>query len=91
MRGDTVHQINGLTTSKVRQASPRRMNLRALVVSMAILALIGLGLTTAYWSNSPEKLDDAPPISAADSATPATDQETPGSPAAQGTEGATSP
>ena len=43
-----------LTPTEARQASPRRMNLRVLVVSLAVLAAVGLALTAAYWGTAVE-------------------------------------
>lgn len=43
-----------LTPTEARQGSPRRMNLRVLVVSLAVLAAVGLALTAAYWGTAVE-------------------------------------
>lgn len=45
-----------LTTMQARQGSPRRANLRVLIVSLVVLAAIGLAMTTAYWSTAVEDL-----------------------------------
>lgn len=43
-----------LTTTDARQGSPKRANLRVLVVSMVVLAAVGLALTVAYYGTAVE-------------------------------------
>ncbi len=43
-----------LSTTQARQGSPRRTNLRVLIVSMVVLAAVGLALTVAYWGTAVE-------------------------------------
>jgi hypothetical protein len=43
-----------LSTTDARQGSPRKANLRVLVVSLVVLAAVGLALTVAYWGTAVE-------------------------------------
>jgi hypothetical protein len=43
-----------LSTTEARQGSPKRTNLRVLIVSMVVLAAVGLALTVAYWGTAVE-------------------------------------
>lgn len=42
------------STTEARQASPKTMNMRVLVASMLILAVLGFALTAAFWGSAPE-------------------------------------
>lgn len=67
-----------LTTTESRQGSPRKMNLRVLLVSMVVLAAIGIALTAAYWGSAPENQATQPgPAPAAQSDAPKSDQPSP--------------
>ncbi len=59
-----------LTPTESRQASPRTMNLRVLVYSMAVLAVVGAALLAAFWFETPSQLDE--PQGPATVETPAT-------------------
>lgn len=43
-----------LNPTQARQASPRMGNFRVLVVSLAVLAAVGIALTAAYWGTAVE-------------------------------------
>ena len=43
-----------LSTTDARQGSPKRANLRVLIVSMVVLAALGLALTVAYYGTAVE-------------------------------------
>lgn len=43
-----------LSTTEARQGSPKQTNLRVLIVSMVVLAAVGLALTVAYWGTAVE-------------------------------------
>ncbi|MEQ1719051.1 MAG: hypothetical protein ABL907_24205 [Hyphomicrobium sp.] len=60
-----------LTTTESRQASPRRMNLRVLVMSLAILAVLGVALTAAFWGSAPQGEAVTPQVTSSPSTTTA--------------------
>lgn len=43
-----------LSTTDARQGSPKQGNLRVLIVSMVVLAAVGLALIVAYWGTAVE-------------------------------------
>lgn len=71
-----------LTTTQARQGSPRRTNLRVLIVSLVVLAAVGLALTVAYWGTAVE--DHAVP--AGEAARPSSAPENSGPNAPAGTQ-----
>lgn len=79
-----------VSTTDARQGSPRQTNLRVLVVSMVVLAAIGLALTVAYWGTAVE--DHAiVPGNAPEAATSAPAPQAPSTPSEAGTQPQTQP
>ena len=65
---DTVRERNVLTLTEARQASPRRMNLRVLAISLVALAMLGLGLTSVFWPTTSDETVAAPAAATSDGA-----------------------
>jgi hypothetical protein len=70
MRRDTFPPKTVLTPTEARQASPRRMNFRVLVVSLALLFVIGVALTAAFWGSAPQNDNPTPEASPPDQSEP---------------------
>lgn len=49
-----------LTPTESRQASPRRMNFRVLIISLVIMFAVGLALTVAFWGTAEEEGGNRP-------------------------------
>ena len=54
MRNDPIERKTVLSPTDARQASPRRMNLRVLITSLFVLAIIGTALMLAYQNTAVE-------------------------------------
>jgi hypothetical protein len=71
-----------LTPTQSRQASPRRTNLRVLIVSMALALVTGTVLVSSVWKATPPSMDASPgkPTSPPASNAPAEPTSKPASP-----------
>ena len=46
-----------LDPTEARQASPRKMNFRVLLVSMALAVVVGVVLVANFWNQTPTGMD----------------------------------
>lgn len=50
----------GISTSDVRQGSPKRLNLRVLAVSLALAVAVGLVMVGSFWFVTPNNVEGVP-------------------------------